>query len=75
MGDARHRERRNDHQDDGAQALGPGCPAEEQPPHDDGKSTGDSTEDAEAGGARRDQGQEEHDQPSQHHGDHAGPEP
>jgi hypothetical protein len=36
VGEARHRERRNDHQDDNAQAIGPGCPAEEQPPHDDG---------------------------------------
>ena len=33
--DAPGREQRDDHQDDGAQALGPGRPAEEQPPHDD----------------------------------------
>ena len=32
--DARRREQRDDHQDDGAQALGPGRPAEEHPPHD-----------------------------------------
>ena len=35
VNDARCRDQRDDHQDDGAQALGPGRPAEEQPPDDD----------------------------------------
>ena len=42
VNEARCREQRGDHQDDGAQALGPRRPAKEQPPQDDGQPAGES---------------------------------
>ncbi|PYR50299.1 MAG: hypothetical protein DMF89_09700 [Acidobacteria bacterium] len=42
MNDALRRDHRDWHQDKGAHALGPGCPAEEQPPYDDDQPAGSS---------------------------------
>lgn len=50
---------RDDHQHDGAHALGPGRPAEEQPPHDDRQPEGDCAKRRDYGGVARDDGQDE----------------
>ena len=40
------RERRKDYHSDGTKTLGPGCPAEEEPPDDDDRPAGDPSQDA-----------------------------
>ena len=76
-----HRQR-DDDQDDGADALGPRRPAEQQPPDDDGESSQGSAHDrehpdrqGEQFGVRRNLRHDEHEQPLQSHDDHAGPQP
>ena len=73
--DARCREQRDDHQDDGAQALGPGCPAEEHPPHDDSQRATESANHPDDQRVGNDDGDDKPEQPQQHSGDDAGPQP
>ena len=73
---------RDDHQDDGAQALGPGRAAEEQPPDEDQQRAderrqaspgrGTSTPKTRLGSSDRDDKPDQH---QQHRGGDAGPQP
>ena len=73
--DARCREDAADHQDNDADALGPGCPAEKQPPHEHRQSAGEPAKDRGATGSGHDEGDDKPDRQQQHRGDHAGPQP
>ncbi len=69
------REHRDDHQDDGAYAFGPGRSAEEQPPHEDSQPADEPANHPEHHCVRSDEGDDKPDQPLQDYGDHAGPQP
>jgi hypothetical protein len=68
------REHRNDHQEDGADALEPRRPAEEQPPQQDQRAAGHGSEQADHG-AVREQWCAEADEHQQHRESDAGPQP
>ena len=75
------RDHRDNHQDDGAQALGPRRPAEEHPPHDDRQRADESADIARSGlqpeevGLGRNDWDDKPDQYQQHRGGDAGPQP
>ena len=76
MHDARRREQRDGREGEGAEALGPGNAAEEQPPQEDRqRAAEDAAEDAVERGLGDDGGEGDPGQPLQRHGEHAGPQP
>src|SRR5207247_5332688 len=75
VNDALRRSHGADHQDEGAHALQPGRPAEEQPPDNDRQPAGGPAEYRGATGLGHDEGDDEEAQPLQRHGDDPGPQP
>ena len=73
--EARRGDEPRHHQGDRAQALRPGCPAEEHPPQDDGQPTQEPANHPEGHGAGHDDGDAKPRQPLQQHGNHPGPQP